>query len=477
MRRGGTKTCGIAESDRESDMSYRIVTFVLWIFPLFCTVSASAADPLVEWAASGGSATADKTRAVAFDREGNVFLAGETSGEGTFGDQHRDSLGSTDFFLAKVSRAGRFLWVRSLGGSQIDRGYGVVTDAAGNAYVTGHYQSTEAKADGEILPNRGDYDLFVARFSPEGHLDWIRTAGGTGYDYGHAIALAPDGDLVVSGAMVGEVKFGDVTVNPGSQIQSIFCAKYSPSGEVRWAKSTAGNFHGSGHGVGVDGKGAIYIGGSGGGSGTFGSLSISPAAVGQSAILIKLNQDGDALWFRSVAGNPSAGFHEITVDVEGRVWGAGMFRGELAAPDQVVSSTGEKDNDGFLASYATDGTLRWIRTIQSPGVDYCLGLTADGTGRCFVTGEFSGTASFGGKSLTSLGATDIYAAALDAEGQIEWLFTCGGVKGDNAYTMAWHPDGRLALAGAWTPPVTYGKSSLEAGNGGADAYGLVLKWK
>ena len=35
-------------------------------------------------------------------------------------------------FLAKVSKAGRFLWVRSLGGSLVDRRYGVATDAAGN---------------------------------------------------------------------------------------------------------------------------------------------------------------------------------------------------------------------------------------------------------------------------------------------------------------------------------------------------------
>src|SRR5690606_35083768 len=111
-------------------------------------------------------------------------------------------------FLTKVSKEGKVLWVRSLGGSLIDRGYGVVSDGAGNAYVTGHYQSTDAKGEGgEILPNRGDYDVFVAKYSPEGDILWIRTAGGAGYDYGHGIALDPAGDVVVSGAVAGEAHF------------------------------------------------------------------------------------------------------------------------------------------------------------------------------------------------------------------------------------------------------------------------------
>ena len=117
--------------------------------------SLHAATPTFEWVAGGGGAKNDKTRAVTFDRTGNVFLAGETTDDGTFGDLKRTGLGGMDFFLAKLSPEGKFLWVRSLGGSLVDRGYGVATDADGNAYVTGHYQSTDAQANGQLLPNAG----------------------------------------------------------------------------------------------------------------------------------------------------------------------------------------------------------------------------------------------------------------------------------------------------------------------------------
>ncbi len=445
----------------------------LLLVPLAAT---HAADPLVEWVSGGGGALGDKTRAVAFDREGNVLLAGETTDDGTFGEVKRTGLGKMDSFLAKLSKDGRFLWVRSFGGSLVDRAYGVVADADGNLYTTGHYESTDAQADGATVSNQGEYDIFVAKYSPDGDLLWLRTAGGKGYDYGHAIAIDSRGDLIVSGAVVGEAKFGDQTVSVGGTGRPLFCAKYSPSGELRWVKTSSGSFSGSGHGVGVDAQDCIYIGGSGSGSGTMGTLAID-AGKTQSAVVLKLDPEGNGLWFAAVGGTPSAGFHEIAVDAEGRVWGAGMFKGELQLPDGTVSSQDAKDNDGFLASFAANGALRWTRVLQSPGAtDYCLGVATDGSGGCFVTGEFSATATFCGRELVSRGGTDILTAALDDKGDLLWLLHDGGAKGDNAYTMAWHPDGRLAIAGACVAPATFGDKALEVGQN-ADAYGAVYRVK
>ncbi len=432
--------------------------------------SLQAATPTFEWVAAGGGAKSDKTRAVTFDREGNAFFAGETTDDGTFGDLKRTGLGGMDFFVAKVSKEGRFLWVRSLGGSLVDRGYGVATDAAGNAYVTGHYQSTDAQANGQPLPNAGDYDIFVAKYDPAGTLLWLRTAGGKGYDYGHGIVVDSKGDIVVTGAVAGEAKFGDVTVNAGSTTRPIFCAKYDAAGTLKWVKTTGGKFSGSGHGVGVDGKDAIYIGGSGGGVGSMGSAPIE-IAKGQAGVVLKLSPAGDGIW---AAFTPGAGFHEIAVDTAGRTWCAGMFKGELSGGP--IKTTGDKDNDGVLAHFSPEGKLVWSHALQGPATDYCLGVATDNTGRCFVTGEFSETATFAGQTLKSQGATDIYTAALNEKGVVEWLLPSGGIKGDNAYTMAWHPSGRLIISGSCVAPASFGGQTMTA-PGGAEAYGAVLRLK
>lgn len=439
---------------------------------LLLATSLHAATPAFEWVAAGGGAKSDKTRAVTFDREGNVFMAGETTDDGTFGDQKRTGLGSTDFFLTKLSPEGKFLWVRSLGGSLVDRGYGVATDPAGNAYVTGHYQSTDAQANGQTLPNSGDYDIFIAKYDTSGALIWLKTAGGKGYDYGHGIVVDSKGDIVITGAIVGEAKFGDVTVNAGSTTRPIFCAKYDSDGKLKWVKATGGKFSGSGHGLGVDANDSIYIGGGGGGMGTMDAVTLD--AKSPSGIVLKLTSAGEGVWAAALPGVPSTGFHEIAVDAKGRTWCAGMFKGVLNGGP--VHTTGDKDNDGVFAHYSPEGKLVWSHVLQGPATDYCLGVATDNTGRCFVTGEFSDTATFAGQTLKTQGSTDIFTAAFDAKGGLEWLVQSGGIKGDNAYCMAWHPSGRLIISGACVAPATFGGQTM-ASPGGAEAYGAVFRLK
>ncbi|MEN3942681.1 SBBP repeat-containing protein [Prosthecobacter sp. SYSU 5D2] len=448
------------------------MTFLRCTLPLFLAVSLQAAEPAFEWVAAGGGVKNDKTRAVNVDAEGNVFLAGETTGEGSFGELKREALGTSDFFLAKVSPEGKFLWVRSLGGSLVDRGYGVVTDPTGNAYVTGHYQSTDAKALGQVLPNAGDYDIFVAKYGPDGDLLWIRTAGGAGYDYGHGIALDSKGHIVVSGALVGESKFGDVVVNAGSKSRAVWWAKYDAQGSLMWVKTTSGKFSGSGHGIAVDGQDNIYVGGSGSGAGQAGQVALG-SPTGQAAWVMKTAPDGEAVWASVIPGAPSAGFHEITVDAQGRVWGAGMFKEKLAFGIEVFATTGAKDSDGFLAHFSPEGKPQWCRVVQGPGVDYCLGVATDGTGRAFVTGEFSATALMAGQKLVSQGATDIYTAAFDSAGKLEWVYPNGGIKGDNAYSLVWRP-GYLILGGATTGPSTFGEHPMNL-SGAAEAHAAKFK--
>lgn len=441
-----------------------------FLLTLLLTGSSFAATPTVEWISAAGGAKSDKTRAICFDRAGNVFVAGEMSEDGKFGDIEVKGAGGMDFFVAKLDAKGKFLWAHNIGGKLIDRGYGVATDAAGNAYVTGHYQSTDAVVNGQTLPNAGDYDIFVAKYDPAGKVLWIRTAGGKGYDYGHGIAVDGNGDVVVTGAIVGEAKFGDVTVG-AEGARPIFCAKYSADGALKWVKAGSGKVYGSGHGIAVDGSNNIYVGGLATGEGAFGKQPVNLKV--QSSVVIKFNPEGEAQWVAATEGGLS---HEITADAQGRVWIAGMFKGKMTIGGKTYTSSGDKDNDGFIAHYSTDGKVQWSQALQGPATDYCLGVATDGKGTSFVTGEFGDTVSFAGSTLTSRGGTDIQVGALDEKGNLLWLTQVGGVKGDNAYTMAYHPEGYLAVGGACVAPATFGNKELKT-TGGADLYGFKMKVK
>jgi hypothetical protein len=377
-----------------------------------------------------------------------------------------------DFFVAKLDAKGKFLWARHGGGKLVDRGYAVATDAKGDCYVTGHCQSTDAEFDGVKLGNEGDYDAFVAKYDRDGKLAWIHTMGGKGYDYGHAIVVDGSGDVIVAGAVVGESKFGEKVVPNEWGGGHPFCAKYSSGGELRWVKTTSGKVGGSAHGVAVDAKGNIYLGGLTSGSGTFGSKPlVTPKGV--SSLAAKLSPAGEVLWIAQNFGEPSCIVHELTADAEGRVWVSGMFKGKATFGSDSFNTTGDKDSDAYLAHYDTEGKLLWVRAGQGPEIDYGLGVATDGKGGAFLTGEFNKEFKLAGATLTSRGSADIYVAKFDEKGALRWLTQAGGDKSDNAYTMARDAKGGLVIAGSFGGTAAYGEKSMSS-SGGNDLYAAKL---
>jgi len=439
-------------------------------FVLFCAVQAIAA-PEFEWVFSGGGKSHDKTRAVNIDAQGNTLLAGEFTGPANFGQMEVTGAGLLDFCVAKCDPQGKVLWVRTGGGSGTDRAYAVAADAQGNVFAGGHYDSTDAAFSGVKLPQAGGYDGFVAKYDGGGKLQWIRTAGGTGYDYIHALAVDGEGNVVVSGAIVGNAEFGDVRVEgAGSRL---FCAKYDTHGKLLWVKATTGAASGSGHGIAVDGAGNIYVGGMNRGVGAFGDKPLhSPS--GQDSLVAKLNRDGEVLWVALNHGASSCLVHEITCDAQGRVWASGMFKGTATFAEQTVSSGGDKDSDAFIAHYNTDGALKWARFGQSSGTDYGLGVATDRKGQSFLCGTFAESFVLAGGTLQSRGGVDIYVAAFSESGALNWLTQAGGKGGDNAYSMVYAGERGLVLGGAFSAAANFGQIEVQD-TGGSDLYAAKLK--
>lgn len=416
----------------------------------------AAMPPACEWVFSGGGSSHDKTRAVTTDSQGNVFLASECVGDASFGDQQHKTAGGMDMCLVKLDAAGKPQWVSSIGGSKTDRAYGVITDAAGNAYVTGHFESADAIVNGETLPNAGSYDVFTAKFSPDGKALWVRVKGGEGYDYGHGIAIDSKGHLVVTGAI-------------GRQV---FCTKYDAEGRELWHRTTSGTVSGSGHGIAVDAQDHIYLGGNSTGAGSFGKASIESKTT--AALVVKLTPEGEGVWASVIPGTPSALYHEIACDSQGQVWGVGMFKGSVSIAGQTFQSSGEKDNDGLIVHLDASGQVRWARHLHGPGTDYCLGVATDDHGTAFVCGDFNQDTSLAGHALATRGSGDIFLAAFDAQGSLNWVQQAGGKLNDNAYPMTFRAPDELIIAGACAAPATFDSREVTT-SASSDLY--AAKWK
>lgn len=426
--------------------------------------------PDFDWVMHAGGPKHDKTRCICTDSQGNVFIAGEFSGTSQWDGQTITSAGDLDFFVAKLDRAGKVLWVHTGGGSKTDRGYGVACDNAGNCYVTGHYQSDDCKFDGQPLTLVGGYDVFVGKYDAEGRLQWIKGAGGQGYDYGHGIAVSGS-NVYVTGAVVGDAAFGDQKL-PNEKTSHVFCASYSTAGALNWVKTAEGKSSNSGHGVAVDAAGNAYVGGYSGGLGKLGGVELTNAK-GSDILIAKFTPKGEVAWVQQGFGSTRALIHEISADKDGRVWACGMFKETLHLEDgKLVENKG--DNDMLLTCIDPSGKRVWTVTGGGPKTDYGLGVVGDGKGGCLLTGEISDTADILGQSLTSHGATDIYVASIDGTGKLQWITQAGGTQSDSAYTIAMDGDGNAFISGSISTTVAFGSTTVTSAGGG-DVYVAKLK--
>ena len=80
-------------------------------------------------------------------------------------------------------------WVATLGGSGDDYGRSVAIGPDGSVYVCGEINSAGARKT----------DLLLAKFSSSGTVQWQKTLGGSGYEEGWSVAVAPDGSVYVCG--------------------------------------------------------------------------------------------------------------------------------------------------------------------------------------------------------------------------------------------------------------------------------------
>ena len=229
---------------------------------------------------------------VALDAAGNSYVVGNLAGTTfTFGRGEpgettlvANSLFVYDFFVAKYHGDGRLAWAKPVGGAGFDQALGIAADAAGHVHVTGTFDGEVTFGAGETTETvltANSSDMFVARYDPDGGLEWARHAPGVGFGGGSAIAVDASGGIHVTGGFVASVTFGPgeadetvLSVDPGGST-NVFVAKYHSGGDLRWARAATGSFAAVGRAVAADTEGNTYITGDFGFLAPFGPSSLT----------------------------------------------------------------------------------------------------------------------------------------------------------------------------------------------------------
>jgi hypothetical protein len=307
-----------------------------------------------------GGGDTDAATSIAIDGSGNACIAGTTTSADfpTVNGEQTSLGGLADAFVAKLDPSGgKVIYSTYLGGSRDDLVGGIVSDSAGNVYVTGITASTNFPTASPLQTAHagGVFDAFVTKLDATGRIVYSTYIGGNGADNGVRIAVDSAGSAYVTGDTASP---NFPTVSPLQSALSgtsdAFVAKLDPTGSrLVYSTYLGGSGIDGGMGIAVEPGGSAYVTG-------FTSSSDFPTGNpiqskfgggAYDAFIARLNPSGAALEYSTYLGG--GGLESglgLAADAAGNAYVTGFTVSTdfpTAAPLQVASGGG--DSDIFVA--------------------------------------------------------------------------------------------------------------------------------
>ena len=235
----------------------------------------SASGVFVWGTSAGGATSSDEGMGVSALSDGSAIVVGTFRGPATFGDTVLTGTGNSDAFVAKIDAAGSFAWATLAGGTSTDLAFRVSTLADGSAIFEGYFKDT-ATFGATTLTSAGGQDYFVAKVTAAGAFVWATRAGGSGDDGDESwgVSTLVDGSAIVTGSFAETADFGATSLTSAGRLD-VFIAKVDGSGAFLWAIRAGGSAKDKGWDVGTLPDGSALAVGPFAGTAVFGSTSLS----------------------------------------------------------------------------------------------------------------------------------------------------------------------------------------------------------
>jgi len=333
--------------------------------------------------------------------------------------------------------AGEAWWQETIDGGdeELDRGYDVATDAAGNIYIVA-----------TVLDPFAKNDIFIRKYDPIGISIWTRNYDGGVNQNDQGVAIAGDdaGFMVVAGRQTLDANSGSV----------LWLSKCDPNGQILWqatgaatenvaslAMFSATQFVAGGtvkEGMDTnallrrydDGAKELWTvthAGEAGGPDSIASVAINDAG----DIFVTGREFTDATSFDAWVARYSAGGDEVwSVKVDGPESGADWGSAIAVSEEGWIAVGGRLDfgdagfGDAWVARYSVDGDEAWTQTINgaTSGDDGISGIALASGGEIVAVGH---------EEIEGQGR-DVWIRKLDADGGELWTRTIDGAgSGDD----------------------------------------------
>lgn len=347
----------------------------------------------------------------------------------------------------------RFFGTYSGGGS--DEYVNEITiDEEGNTYITGYTNSlnniaTTGTYQGTL---NAVFDVFIAKYTPQGSKVWGTYVGGGSFDRAFGIDYN-NGSLYVVGSTYSP-NYATAGAHQETSIDDddAFVAKFDTTGNRIWSTYYGGDLHDFAAAVITDTDENIYITG-------HSSSNFNIASVGShlethngntAAFLAKFNTNGQFLW-GTYYGNSFEEGWGITLDSNEDP----IFSGFTSSTSGIATSGAHQSNNGgamdaFLVKFNQSGTLQWGTYYGGANDDFGYEIDCDSADNIYFVGGTSSANNIfynSGFQSTPTSIDEGFVAKFDANGVNIWGTYIGGNEADYLYGVKNYLDAGVLITG------------------------------
>ena len=446
----------------------------LWNIVFYSVLILCASFPLraqpsyLDWFMQAGGRSNEIARDVCVDNFGSIYFVSEVTDTTNFPDTTFVA-NFSDVCLIKLNPAGEIVWIRLMGGTGLDRGLDIKPDNNGDIIVTGFFSGSALFGDTTLISS-GFTDVFVAKYNPNGVLQWVVHGSGAYHDEGLCVAIDDQNDIYIGGFFESDLQIGTYTLLSTGSYETLFYAKISSAGTVEWAKQATNLDYSESfvESICFDGFDIVL-------TGSFDDTMIFDGDTLYSydgsidVIIAKIDITGNKVWIKQAGGNYDDGGSAIICDDYGKIFLAGYFAHTANFGTFQFTST-DNNSDVFISGLDGNGNFIWAEHGSGTGYDYPTSISynlINGISVCGITTE---NFNIEGSTFIGNATDDIFIANYSSTGTLKNVLYTGDLGEERIYDVYLDDNNSGFIVGSFSGSMSIDGTVIPAQNILADLF-------
>lgn len=307
------------------------------------------------------------------------------------------------------------------------------------------------------------YSFFLAstQFINAQNFSWAKQLNSTGTSEVMSIKRDSDGDLILllrlfSGTIDCDPSTNVFNLTSSGSNDIVFC-KYTPEGDLIWAKKIGGTGDDVAYDLKLDNADNIYFCGR---SEQMVDFDPGPNVYNYNwaeGFVIKLDNNGEFIWLKPY----NVSISHLEIDSSDNLLISGIFSGtqNFNTTEAPVNLTAVGSLDVFVTKFDNSGMYLWTRQVGGVMLDNVFSMTTDNDDNIYFCGIFSFNADFDPSAsdffMTAVGSSDAYVCKLNSAGNFVWAKQFGGTEADFGINLAFDTEQNLYLTGRFGDTVDF----------------------